>query len=304
MRTRRTSRVVVATSGSAASKAAITFAASEAASRGLPLEIVHVIPPTMPAGPYVAAPDVAVRKTGREVLARGEAEAHQHLPRLDVSTTLLIGSRTDAVVQHAVGADLLVVGAPPHGLFERLWTGSTVYGVAARAACPVAVVPPGPMPPAAHEILVGLKTTAHAGHLLGTAFALAHQRQSDLRVVHAWHMTSPYDEAVAERAPEPDWVKEQVRAIDGLLIDLRMTYPEVRVEVEVVHSQPAFALVTGSKGADLVVVSRPAHGGFVHYLGATAHAVLREAACAVLVVPPVDETQEVEHVRRETVLLP
>lgn len=304
MRTRRTSRVVVATSGSAASQAAITFAAGEAASRGLPLEVVHVVPPTMPAGPYVAAPDVAVRKTGREVLSHGESVAHQTVPRLDVSTTLLIGSRADAVVQHAEGADLLVVGAPPHGLFERLWTGSTVYGVAARASCPVAVVPPGPPPATAHEILVGLKTTRHAGHLLSLAFSVARQRQCDLRIVHAWHVASPYDEAMAEREPEPEWVREQVRAIDGLLIDLRMAYPEVRVEVEVVHSQPAFALVTGSKGADLLVVSRPAHGGFVHYLGATAHAVLRESACTVLVVPPVDEVQEVEHVAKESVLLP
>jgi nucleotide-binding universal stress UspA family protein len=296
--------VVVATSGSAASQAAITYAAGEAASRGLPLEIVHVVPPTMPAGPYVAAPDVAVRRTGREVLARGESLAHRVVARLDVSTTLLIGSRADAVVQHAAGADLLVVGAPPHGLFERLWTGSTVYGIAARASCPVAVVPPGPPQAITHEILVGLKTTQHVGHLLGVAFALAHQHQADLRIVHAWHVTSPYDEAIAERASEPAWVQDQVRAIDGLLIDLRMTYPDVGVTVEVVHSQPAFALVTGSKSADLVVVSRPAHGGFVHYLGATAHAVLRESACTVLVVPPLDETQEVEHADRESVLLP
>jgi len=142
MRTRHTSRVVVATSGSAASQAAIGQAANEAAARGLPLEVVHVVPPMLPAGPYVAAPDVAVRRTGREVLAHGEAMAHLVVPRLDVSTTLLIGSRTDAVVQHAADAALLVVGAPPHGLFERLWTGSAVYGVAARAACPVQVVPP------------------------------------------------------------------------------------------------------------------------------------------------------------------
>jgi nucleotide-binding universal stress UspA family protein len=304
MRTRHTTRVVVATSGSAASQAAISHAALEAAARGLPLEVVHVVPPTLPAGPYVAAPDLAVRRTGREVLAHGEATAHHVVPRLDVSTTLLIGSRTDAVVQHAADAALLVVGAPPHGLFERLWTGSAVYGVAARAACSVEVVPPGPPRQTFHEVLVGLKSTQHVGHLLATAFAEAHQRQAALRVVHAWHLSTPYDEAIAGRAPEPVWVTEQERAIDGLLIDLRMTYPDVRVEVELLHGQPAFVLVTGSQAADLVVVSRPAHGGFVHYLGATAHALLREAACPVLVVPPLDETQEVEHTQQESVLLP
>jgi nucleotide-binding universal stress UspA family protein len=305
MKTRRTApRVVVATSGSAASRAAITYAADEAASRGLPLEVVHVVPPTLPVGPYVVSPDAAARRTGREVLAHGESLAHQAHPRLDVSTTLLVGSRADAVVHHAAGAEVLVVGAPPHDLLERLWTGSTVYGVAARAACPVTIVPAGTPPPPSREVLVGLKTTHHVGHLLATAFAVAHLRQADLRVVHAWHRISPYDEAITERHLDPAFEKEQTVAIDGLLTDLRMMYPEVRVHVEVVHGQPAFALVTASKNADLLVLSRPAHGGFVHYLGATAHAVIREAACPVLVVPPVDERRGVEHLADDSVLRP
>jgi len=294
--------VVVATSGSAASQAAISFAAGEAVQRGLPLEIVHVVAPTLPVGPYASAPDAAVRSSGNEVLAHGEALAHRDRPHLDVTTRLLVGSRADAVVKHAAGADLLVVGAPPHDLMERLWTGSTVYGVAARASCPVTIVPPGAPVPPSHEVLVGLKSTRHVSHLLATAFAVAAQRQADLRIVHAWHMTSPYDEAIAERVPPPEWEREQVTAIDGLLMDLRMLHPEVRVHVEVTHGQAAFTLATASKNADLLVISRPAHGGFVHYLGATAHAVIRESACPVLVVPPLDESHGVEHVRADSVL--
>ena len=33
------------------------------------------------------------------------------------------------------------------------------------------------------------------------------------------------------------------------------------------------------------MISRPSHGGFVHHLGATARAVIRDAGCPVLVVP-------------------
>lgn len=308
MSTRRTGRVVVATSGSPASQSALTYAAREAAGRGLPLDIVHVVPSTMPVGPYGGAPDVVIRKAGRELLAQAEQQVARTAPGVDVTLSLLTGSRVDALVHHSAGADLLVVGAPPHDLLERLWTGSTVTGTAARASCPVAIVPPtapDQAPPApTHTVLVGLKSTRHAGHMLATAFAVAAQAQAELRIVHAWHMVSPYDEAIAQRLPTPDWETEEVRAVEGQLIDLRMAYPEVQVHVELVHGQAAYTLVGASATADLLVISRPAHGGFVHYLGSTARAVIRESACPVLMVPPLDETRDVEHVTTETVLAP
>jgi nucleotide-binding universal stress UspA family protein len=79
------------------------------------------------------------------------------------------------------------------------------------------------------------------------------------------------------------------------MIDLRMAYPDVRVQVDVVHGQAAFALVDRSAEADLLLISRPAHGGFVHFLGATARAVIRDATCPIEVVPPIDETLHLEH---------
>jgi nucleotide-binding universal stress UspA family protein len=308
MSTRRAGRVVVATSGSAASRSAITYATREAVGRGLPLEIVHVIPSTMPVGPYGGAPDAVVRRSGRELLDLGEQLARRTDSHVLVVTTLLTGSRVDALVHHSEGADLLVVGAPPHDLLERLWTGSTVTGTAARARCPVAIVPPrpddAPPPTPTRTVVVGLKSTRRAGYLLSTAFAVAAQQQAELRVVHAWHLTSPYDEAVAGRVPTPDWETEEGRSIEGQLIDLRMAYPEVQVDVELVHGQAAYTLVAASHEADVVLISRPAHGGFVHYLGATARAVIREAACPVLVVPPLDETKGVEHARTESAMAP
>ena len=54
----------------------------------------------------------------------------------------------------------------------------------------------------------------------------------------------------------------------------------------------------------MAVISRPAHGGFVHYLGATARAVIRDAACPVEVVPPATETPYVEHADTTAALVP
>lgn len=304
MRTSRSARVVVATSGSATSQAAIVYAARTAAARGLDLELVHVVPATFPVGPYAGAPDVALRHAGREVLAAGEELAHSTAPGLETSTALLLGSRPDAIVHHADGADLLVVGAPPHELVERLWTGSTITGAAARASCPVVIVPPGEHRSATREVLVGLKSTRNAGQLLATAFAVASQNQSELRFVHAWHQVSSYDEAIAERIPTPAWEVEEARAIEDRLIDLRMAYPDVQVHVDVVHGQAAYVLVTESKSADLLVISRPLHGGFVHHLGATARAVIRESDCPVLVVPPLPDPAGTAPVYAENIRQP
>jgi len=286
MSTSRTGRVLVATSGSASSQSAITFAARTAASRGLALELIHVVTPTVSVGPYGVAPDVAVRQAGREVLARGEQLARRVAPHVDVVSTLVLGARPDAIVEKAHDADLVVLGAPPHDLLGRIWTGSTVTGVAARSTCPVAIIPVRDEEPKHHQVLVGVKSTKHTDELLAAGFAVASQTGSELRIIHAWQLLSPYDNAVADRLPVPEWEVEEGRAIEAMLIDLKMAYPSVTVHVELVHGQAAHELVDASEYADVLVISRPLHGGFVHHLGATARAIIREARCPVLVVPP------------------
>lgn len=293
MSTDRTGRVLVATSGSVASRSAITHAAREAAARGSSLELVHVIAPTIAVGPYGGSADPALRLAGREVLAAGERLAREVAPSIEVLTTLLTGSRADAVVHEAGGAALVVIGALPDDLVGRLWAGSAVMGIAARAKCPVLLVPDHDPHARTGRVLVGLKSTRHSDRLLAEAFAVARQTQSELRILHAWHVVSPYDEVVSERVPTPDREQAETRAIESQLIDLRLTYPEVQVQVAVMHGPPASTLVRESGIADVVVISRPVHGGLVHHLGATARAVIREAHCPVLVVPPGVDASEV-----------
>jgi len=304
-RKRSSTYVVAATDGSHGGRAAVVYAAKEARTRGLPLEIVTVMPAYLPAGPFPVAPDAAMHKGAHTVLDAAEDLALETAPGLHVTTTLLLGSRVDALVHHTRDAALLAVGAPPHGLAEWLWTGSTVTGTAARVRCPLVIVPREQASARRHgRIVVGLKSTRQAEHLLGAAFAAAQQTQSDLVVVHAWHLLSGYDDTIAEHSTTPAYVTELVRTIEDNLIDLRLAYPDVQVEVDVVHRQAAFALTEQSADADLLLISRPAHGGFVHYLGATARAVIREAACPVEVVPPIDETEHVEPVQTADALVP
>jgi nucleotide-binding universal stress UspA family protein len=142
MTTTHTAHVVAATDGSAGSRAAVLYAAQEATTRGLPLEIVHVMPAFLPAGPFPIAPDAGMHHSAHLVLTRAGDLAAEAAPHLEITTTLLHGARVDSLVMHTRDAALLVVGAPPHNLAERLWTGSTVTSTAARVVCPLLIVPP------------------------------------------------------------------------------------------------------------------------------------------------------------------
>ncbi len=290
-----TGHVVVATDGSEGSLAAVRYAARAAEGRGVDLELVHVVPPCLPVGPFPAVPDAEMRQSGNTTLRHSRDAALAEVPALEVVCTLLIGSRVDAIVRHTHEAAVLVVGAAPHGLVHRLWTGSVVTGIAARATFPIVIVPLGahrPRAGAGRRILVGLKSAEHADHLLSSAFALAQQTQSDLTVVHAWHLLSGYDDATAERTLRRAWLVEQERMLEDALIDHRLAFPDIQVDVDLVHGQAAFALVKLSHTADILMISRPSHGGLVHYLGSTARAVIRDAECVVEVVPPVHEEHQ------------
>jgi nucleotide-binding universal stress UspA family protein len=303
--THTSAHVVAATDGSPGSRAAVVYGAQEATTRGLPLEIVHVMPAYLPAGSFPVAPDAAMHHAAHAVLNKAGDLAAEVAPHLEITTRLLHGPRVDSLVMHTQDAALLVVGAPPHNLAERLWTGSTVTATASRVVCPLVIVPPTQGEAVrTGRVVVGLKTTKHAEHLLGAAFAVARQTQSDLSVVHAWRRLSGYDDAIAARTTTQEAITEQVRRIEDSMIDLRMAYPDVQVRVELTHGQAAFALVRESAEADLLMVSRPAHGGFVHYLGSTARAVIRDATCPVEVVPPLDEVHEVELVEDVRELVP
>ena len=141
MSTSRTGRVLVATSGSATSQSAITFAARVAASRGLarrdrPRRHPHRV------GGAVASPRTCW--SARRAVRCSRTERRSYIGSALTSTSpprCLPGlARRPLSRSHATPTCWWSV-APPHDLLGRLWTGSTVTGVAARATCPVAIIP-------------------------------------------------------------------------------------------------------------------------------------------------------------------
>jgi len=282
--------LLAAVDGSEQGYRAVALAALEAQRAGLALDLVHVTPGTVPtAGMMITTvPPEMFESYGAEILERARTRALATVADLEVRTHLRIGARIPQLLAAADHARLVVLGSRSAHSLDRIWTGGTVTGVASQAHCPVLVVPSDWEPAAPHRrIVVGYKSAEHSGELFDAAFPLADQLDAELVVIHAWRLQGVYDDIIANRVDAERWQREATGSVERQIAGRRQAYPDVRVRVYVRHEDAPRALVRASRGADRLLIGRPAHGGLVHHLGRTARAVLREARCPVEVLAPV-----------------
>jgi nucleotide-binding universal stress UspA family protein len=280
--------VVIGVDGSAANIGALRFGVEEARRIGAPVKLVHVVPDYIPVSPMMPMTPVDLTETGTAILASVEERARELGPDLDISAWLHHGTRPVQLSQAAECGRVLVVGRDDRPLMERLLRGDTAAGVAARATVPLVVVPSSWTPGLEHGVvLVGVKSPTHATELLGDAMRLASERGAKVVVLHAWKLPSEYDDIIGARVAVEDWRHESALEMDALLQDWRRAYPDVEIEVRVVHDHAAHALLAASAEADIVVVVRRGHGvpASVH-LGSVARALLRSGSVPVRIVSP------------------
>jgi nucleotide-binding universal stress UspA family protein len=278
--------VVVGADGSERGYVGVRYAAEEAARRGVPLDVVHVVPGYVPVGPFLMIPEGSLQEFGASVADRAAKIAVDQVPGVSVTRHLLLGNRVRELLRFSRDADLLVLAARHLSVMEHLMTGATVTAVVSRARCPVTVVPVEWHPSATlrRRVVAGFKSSRHAPELFEDAFAVAEALEAELVVLHAWKLEGMYDDVITGRIEEERWNVEERAMIEDNLAGYRETFPDVRVRVLVVHDRPAHALVHASRTADRLVLVKPAHGARLHHLGTTARAVLRMSACPVEMV--------------------
>ena len=280
--------VVAAVDGSPSSDSAIRKAVHEARAVGAPLRLVHVVPDHLPVSPMMPLTPAELNETAEAILAHSERVARVSDPSIKaIDIRMPRGSRVRGIVDASVGARLLVMGRD-RSFVQRLVSGRTSAGVAERATCPVETVPPDWQDtPRFGAVLVGVRSPVDAVPLLAHAFPVAAGRTARLVVLHAWKLPTGYDDIISSRVALAEWEARTIAELEPLLEPWRTTYPELPVEIRVVHDRPVHALVRASEHADLLIVMRRPHlvaGGF--HLGGTARAVLRAAQCTVRVLPP------------------
>ncbi|GAA2711851.1 universal stress protein [Micromonospora olivasterospora] len=136
--------VVVGVDGSALSRAAVRFAADEAALRGAPLRAVHAYRHPASTGPGDMQPLVhdadLLRGEEERVLADSLAGLAEHHPEVTVEKVVAHARPAAALAEASRTAQLLVVGARGHGELTSLVLGSVSHAALHHADCPVAVV--------------------------------------------------------------------------------------------------------------------------------------------------------------------
>jgi nucleotide-binding universal stress UspA family protein len=293
--TMRTTSIIAATDGTDPGKAAVRWAAEEAARRGRLLRILHVFDWDRSNADYDYDGHYAEaeRQFAESVIVDALSLARTVAPQLPIKTDMLIGRAAIRLPAVTDDAELVVLGSRGRGGFASLLLGSVSQRVATHAPCSVVVVR-GRGSVTEGSIAVGIDDSPSDEQVLETAFEAADGRGCALAVVHAcqppiplWLREAPITEA---SGPDPD--AEQRSRIEDRLAPWRAKYPGVPIKTTLSHESAAAALVEASRGARLVVVGSHNHGILTStIMGSTGLQLLHHAQCPVYISRPRPEEQ-------------
>lgn len=282
--------IVVGVDGRRESMRAVRFAVAEAERTGAALSLVnavHEVVPVAPMGPFLLSETLV--DVGRELVADARMRVDE-LSRGRITCRLVaeLGPAVPVLVSAAEHARLVVLGHRSAAIVERLFTGSTTFGVVARAPCPVVSVP--------HDfdearrtdrLVAAIDGSAVSSEVLARAFAAAQERSAHLDVVHCWRLDPFYDYLVDEASVEKDWTVRSRETIHALVDLWAQRYPRVRVATRLDYDKAADSLVRRSDHVDMMFVGRGGLGTrlTISAPGSTTRALLQHARCPVEVVP-------------------
>jgi nucleotide-binding universal stress UspA family protein len=269
--------IVVGLDGAPDSKRALDWALAEAESRGATVTVCHV-----ESQPPYDAPDAdpVLADAAAQVLRRPSSIAIRYLP--------MVGNPAERLVDAAVGAGLLVVGARGRTALGALLLGSVSEHVAREAPCPVVVVRASNDDPAVKRrgrIVVGVDSSPASVAAIAFAFDHALRHRLGLPAIHAF---DPGAVPTMTYLPEETLrgLRESTAAeLGALLAPQSDAHPNVHVTFEVMHGTAASTLLGAATGADLLVLGSRGHSSLVtRLLGSTSHTVLHHAPCPVTIV--------------------
>lgn len=140
------------------------------------------------------------------------------------------------------------------------------------------------------RIVVGVDGSENAAAALTWAVAEGRRRGAAVEAVHAWQQPTVGGTAAGlvpmsldTEAFEQGARQQLDQAVDAVVGDTT----DVDLHRILVHDSPARALLDRAEGADLLVVGRRGHGGFIGLLlGSVSQQIVWHAPCPVVIVPP------------------
>lgn len=279
--------VVVGVDGSAASNAAVSWAAHEAAMRNVPLTLIHTFNPVVPTYPQLPTPSgVALwqNEDSQQLLDHAVKIAEDALSAnqsIAITSEVKASAPVPTLVDLSRDADMVVMGSTGRSAVERVLLGSVSSGVLHGAKCPVAIVRDEAswMPRSqSAPVVVGIDCSPTSEHALALAFDEASRRGVDLTAVHAWSDMAVY------QLPWLEWRSEAERNLAEYLAGWQEQYPDVKVNRVIVLDHPGRALIEESETAQLVVVGSHGRGGLTGMLlGSVSNGVVHAVRAPVIV---------------------
>ncbi|MGE9350144.1 universal stress protein [Isoptericola variabilis] len=272
----------------------MAYAVRRAERESCPLWLINAVHEIVPVGPMLplisGEPLVDV---GHQLLAEAK-EVVEDLSNgtVPVRLQVALGPAIDLLVAAAERARLVVLGHRSTSMLERMFSGSTTFGVVSRAVCPVVSVPHDWVQEAdAHRVVAAVDGSRCSADVLEHAFAVAEERDARLEIVHCWRLDPFYSYLVDEWSVQEEWGIQARGIIDGLVDAAAHDHPDVPFELHLEYANIPDTLVRHSAGADLMVMGRHGHGALGSrmisaVLGSVTRAVLQHARCPVEVVPP------------------
>ena len=253
--------IVVGVDGSAASNAAVFWAAREGVMRNVPLRLVHMFKTFVPTFPQIPMPSGVAEwqeDDGRKLLEQAVKIAEDAVPtdrNTAITSEVKCSFPVPTLVELSQEAEMVVVGSNGRGALGRVLLGSVSSGVVRSAKCPVAVIrADASLMPHSDQapVLVGIDCSPASELALAVAFDEASFRGVELTAFHAWSDVAVY------QLPWLDWASEAEQSLAEYLAGCQERYPDVKVRRLLALDHPGRALIEESGSAELVVVGSPA----------------------------------------------
>lgn len=296
--------IVVGVDDSSASEKALDRALSEAATRDLPVQVVHAW--TTPVwmggiagmGYNVLASPIdsgqAATELAAELLSKGMSRRTSDA-QITVETAAPEGDPGRTLVRLSAEADLVVVGGRSQGYIKSALLGSVTSYVLHHASCPVMIVPESAgQPEDLQRVVVGVDFSPSSRTALLWGLQAAQRAGCPLVAVHAWLVTTLPGRPPLQFVPElPEYANDVRAALDKELHDTLPAGHGVDVHAELSHTSAAAGLLVESTPNDLLVLGSRGRGGFASLvLGSVATQCAQHASGPVVVVrspaPPAD----------------
>lgn len=275
-------RIVVGVSGKKPGDAALDWAVDFANGRDSEVELVHVVDDRW-AAVTRALSGTRVKDAESELRSRADRASDAN-PGLRIRATVVEGAPVDALVEHAEGAQLLVVGTHELRRFQGGVFSTRAAHIAALSTVSVAVVPAG-RESSGSGVVVGVDGSASSIAALAFGAREADRLGQPLTAVFAWRVPSSWstgdDEDHGDATDGDRLVLSEAAA--GLADD----YPDLGVRLELSGEMPVDALLNATIGARLLVVGTHGRRGAARmWLGSVSHDLVLAMPCPVVVIKP------------------